>query len=416
MLRYKYGTASFVEIGKFKAKKHMLLSEMFWSKEYSTLLYLWKYKHSNIIRYESGSYLDRLSPTKPHQPISTKKERYYELTFPKYENTLLDYSIYDDSRIIQVMIDLLSAITLCHKLKIWHRDIKPANIMIEGDRAILIDFTHAVRIRTKNIKLDKAVATYSHRAPEIFLYVRNVVQSYNEKIDVWALGVILFELVIDSSMYVHMTPEHTEEETDAFFNESIPKKYLHILHGIYQKHKRTLFHRKTYWTWIKSMLTYSADKRPSAEEMLNNIIVFARANDIDFVMPTNRRVDVERPTFMKKRLTEKQTLLFNSVMKWINLVHAVNTVNFDITNMHNVYKMLIMSNTLENHNKIHVAFAAYILVTSVIYDHVVDLFYLIELANHVSMIVITEKSLQTAMISVMQNHETDLFLTNRFKF
>lgn len=420
MSSYKYGMASFVEISKYKAKKHMLLREMYWSKEYSTLLYLWKYNHSNIIKYESGRYLDRVPPNQivlASNYTTPIKKRYYELTFPRYPDTLANSPIYTDEGIIQVMIDLLSAITLCHKLNIWHRDIKPANIMVNDGRAILIDFTHAFRLRTKNIKLDKAVATYSHRAPEVFKYKRNTVTSYNEKIDVWALGVILFELVIDESLFTNITPEHTEDETDDFFNKSIPKKYMQSLRNIYQQKKRTLFHSQQYWEWIQEMLAYQPDMRSSAKKMLNNIIVFAKDNDIDFIMPTRRRVDNEtKPEPIE--LSTDQTKLFYIVMKWIKLVHEEYWIHFDLTCMYDVYRMLIRSNTLNKSNKYHVAFATYILVTSVIYDNVVDLPDVIKLINEMDnrTAIIYEESLQTAMIKVMQNHEMDLFLRDNLKF
>ena len=407
-IKYKYGIASFVELSKFKAKKHMALNEMYWAKEYTTLLYLWKYKHSNIIRYESGSYLDRTNPK------SDIKQRYYELTFPRLHKTLNEASIYDDKSVIQVMIDLLSAIALCHKLHIMHRDIKKANILYDSGRATLIDFTHALRVRTENIKLDEQVATYSHRAPEVFKYQRKKVAGYTDKIDIWAIGIILFELVIDSSLYTHLTPEHTEAETDDFFNKTIPKIYMDHLKAIYVKKKRTMFHSRVYWSWIKKMLSYFPDHRPTAQEMLEIITKFADDNDIEYITPTCRDIDsFHSPP--PPITTDEQRDLHMKVMALVTNYHSIYCINFDVTIMADVYSILIVSKTLTEKNHVNVTLAAYLLVCAVIYDCIVDLPDAIELFD-TNGIKFQVSAIQSAMIHVMQNNEIDLFLHVRIQF
>jgi serine/threonine protein kinase len=409
MKTYKYGVASFVELGKFKAVKHMKIEEMYWTKEYSTLLYLWKHKHSNIIRYESGSYLER-----PHPMFDDSIGCFLELTFPKYQKTLGETAVYIDKGIIQIMIDLLSAIKLCHSLNIWHRDIKLENILIQDGRATLIDFTHAVRIRSSNIVLDYDVATYSHRAPEVFKYRRKKVAGYTEKIDVWALGVILFEMVINDNMYTYLTQDNNEDDLDNFFNRNFPRKMQLIFKKIYVENKNTaLSHSLVFWTWIIRMLSYVPDSRVSASEMLDIIVRFATVNDIEFVMPTSREITPTIRIYDKPNFEQSQILV-----DVFNLVHIINQaycINIKTNRLVPIYKMLIVTGTINRENMRQTTLATYMLVTNVIYDCCVDVDDVISmLLNANSELHFEKQPLILAMIHIMQNNETDLFLHDTF--
>ena len=59
MSKILQGTTGFVEFKKDTAHKFMPVSEYYWLKEYTNLLYLWKYDHPNIIKMISGCFLYR---------------------------------------------------------------------------------------------------------------------------------------------------------------------------------------------------------------------------------------------------------------------------------------------------------------------------------------------------------------------
>lgn len=81
-----------------------------------------------------------------------------------------------------------------HHHSICHRDIKPENILYDQDRrsVILIDFGISKRVTDRNRRRDMMTVTGTpyYRAPEMFEG-----GGYDERVDLWALGVTLFKLM-----------------------------------------------------------------------------------------------------------------------------------------------------------------------------------------------------------------------------
>jgi serine/threonine protein kinase len=76
-----------------------------------------------------------------------------------------------------------------------HRDLKPENFMIKIDKfnkpqIKLIDFGLATYIPKNGQKLKEIIGTKEYAAPEIFDS-----SGYSEKIDEWAIGVIMFNML-----------------------------------------------------------------------------------------------------------------------------------------------------------------------------------------------------------------------------
>ncbi len=110
--------------------------------------------------------------------------------------------------VLSVGIQIADGLQAAHVLGIFHRDLKPQNVMLtDGGLVKILDFGLARRLQPDEAGFDPArqnlpkdasiAATYTARggtirymAPEQFVTGHSSVQS-----DVWALGVILFELV-----------------------------------------------------------------------------------------------------------------------------------------------------------------------------------------------------------------------------
>ncbi len=109
--------------------------------------------------------------------------------------------------VLSVGIQVADGLQAAHSLGIFHRDLKPQNVMLtDGGLAKILDFGLARRLRPEDASFDpgkpalardaSVAATYTARggtirymAPEQFVTGQSSVQS-----DVWALGVILYEL------------------------------------------------------------------------------------------------------------------------------------------------------------------------------------------------------------------------------
>ena len=100
-----------------------------------------------------------------------------------------------------IIKSVLQAITYCHSRGIIHRDLKPENILIPtGSSKIdytllkIIDFGASV-LKKDDGKISFRFGTPYYIAPEVLQ------ESYNEKCDVWSIGVILYLLLIGQAPF-----------------------------------------------------------------------------------------------------------------------------------------------------------------------------------------------------------------------
>ena len=125
-------------------------------------------------------------------------KRYYIITEYCHEGELFNEIIkvgkFDEGQAAFIIIQILKAITYCHKMNIIHRDIKPENIMITNRekngclQVKLIDFGTA-KIFEKGHQENKYVGSSYYMAPEI------IKRKYDEKCDLWSIGVIMYILL-----------------------------------------------------------------------------------------------------------------------------------------------------------------------------------------------------------------------------
>jgi len=106
------------------------------------------------------------------------------------------FQIIDDNQTLpeqilkSIALQLVSALAYLHKNRIIHRDMKPQNILIGARGTVkLCDFGFARALSYTTLFLNSIKGTPLYMAPELVQE-----QHYDEKIDAWSLGVILYEL------------------------------------------------------------------------------------------------------------------------------------------------------------------------------------------------------------------------------
>jgi len=94
-----------------------------------------------------------------------------------------------ESKVRNIMFQVMQSMHHVHKQGYFHRDMKPENLLVSGDTVKLADFGLAREIRARPPFTDY-VSTRWYRAPEVLL--RSSV--YNSPIDIFACGCIMAEL------------------------------------------------------------------------------------------------------------------------------------------------------------------------------------------------------------------------------
>ena len=89
----------------------------------------------------------------------------------------------------QFASQILSALLYLNKNRVVHRDLKPQNILIKDGVIKICDFGFAREMSTMTVCLHSMKGTPLYIAPEILREM-----PYDYKVDVWSLGIILFEL------------------------------------------------------------------------------------------------------------------------------------------------------------------------------------------------------------------------------
>ncbi len=116
-----------------------------------------------------------------------------------YSEEYCKYSLY---MTLKGLLDL-------HTQNIIHRDIKSDNILVKANGEIkLADFGYAVVLTEQQKGRQSKVGTVCWMAPELIQGARE----YNNKVDVWSLGIFAIELAMGEPPYI------SEHHTRVLFN------------------------------------------------------------------------------------------------------------------------------------------------------------------------------------------------------
>jgi len=169
-----YATGEIVAIKKFK-QKYRSWEECMKLRE---IISLRKLIHPNIVKLK--------------EVIREKDELH--LVFEHMDSNLYEFTkgrtkMLPESKVRNVMYQILQGLHHVHKNGYFHRDMKPENVLVRGEAVKLADFGLAREIRARPPFTDY-VSTRWYRAPEVLL--RSSV--YNSPLDLWACGGIMAEL------------------------------------------------------------------------------------------------------------------------------------------------------------------------------------------------------------------------------
>lgn len=172
------------------------------------------------------------------------------------QNLLTYFHMKKDYRInINIIINAIqNGLSYLHKNGIAHRDIKPENIMFNHNEVKIIDFDLSICKYIEDIKWKSVnkLGTDTYFGPE--RYIKDYEFTFDSWIkgDIFAFGVLVYELVRDEELYDDILGKAED-------NESC--KYS-ALHGIYKfPTDINLEHNHKYWPLIKSCIEPNPNDR-----------------------------------------------------------------------------------------------------------------------------------------------------------
>ncbi|KAI9273738.1 kinase-like domain-containing protein [Sporodiniella umbellata] len=108
----------------------------------------------------------------------------------------------EESTIARITRDILRALTRIHTLNRIHRDIRSDNILLNSRGDVkLTDFGQCAQLTKSQPRRNSIVGTPYWMAPELIKG-----QYYDNKVDIWSLGVLLIEMIQNNPPYVELPP------------------------------------------------------------------------------------------------------------------------------------------------------------------------------------------------------------------
>ena len=151
----------------------------------------------------------------PYAYFGSDENEYNKGTLTEFKKNMLKKDYVSESCLCFIVYQILNGLKYIHERKIAHLDLKPENIVVGDYLTVkLIDFSISLdysKTGAKKIKLP-FVGTCFYRAPEILSQKTIDVKDLN-KVDLYSLGVIIFNLAFDSYPY-GLTDEDIEENQE----------------------------------------------------------------------------------------------------------------------------------------------------------------------------------------------------------
>ena len=244
-----------------------------------------------------------LLKTVDHPNIIKIFDCYYDKTFyyliEEYcsGGDLFDYiqreHFFTEQKAAIIFKQLLSAVNHLHKKNIIHRDLKPENIVFiktkNQDIFIkLIDFGASITFKGKY--LTQELGTIYYMAPEVFM------NNYKEKSDIWSCGIILYTMLCGHPPFMGSD------------EKNIRSKILHSKLSFPTKDFKNISTEAI--DFIKTLLNYDPNFRPSAEEALNNIWLKNDINNNTHNIDLNKEIIHNLSKFRTTLALQKMTISF----------------------------------------------------------------------------------------------------------
>jgi len=157
-----------------------------------------------------------------------------------------------------IAAQMLLGVSHCHSVKVVHRDIKPDNFLVGGEEGVikLADFGLSAMM-PKQGKLPGVFGTAPFMCPEMLKD-----RSYDEKADVWSVGVMFYVFLYGTFPYMPKKPS-SQAMKQVIIEGSPPPSHQPLSNTF------AVFRSPDAMKFVRTLLSRDVDRRPSAEESLH---------------------------------------------------------------------------------------------------------------------------------------------------
>lgn len=205
---------------------------------------------------------------------------------------------FSEEEILLIGKDIAQALSDCHQEGILHRDIKPANIFSTPQGEYRLGDFGIARLMDGTLKASTSVGTRAYAAPEQFL--QNEDSKYDSRVDIYSLGLTLYELANNNRLPFAATSYVGEREIRRrIVGEELPAPV-----GVSEALAKVI---------LKACAYKPEDRYQNAEELLNALEL--EEDPIDTGLQELFELSLREETLPQRR--EKKELKKNKSAAWV---------------------------------------------------------------------------------------------------
>ncbi|CAD8164277.1 unnamed protein product [Paramecium octaurelia] len=276
---------------------------------------------------------------------SKKEEHHLVMEYCPYPSLEQRIGSFCEEDIQQITLNLAQSLFSLHQRGVCHRDLKPDNILIGDQLTIkLIDFGVSKRFLvkgkiTKKIDMWTRTGSLFYQAPEIFMG-----GGYDEKIDIWSAGIILYQLLFgqlpfQSETILDTIEMITDSKLNSIFLSQLNPLIQDLLKRLLEKdpNKRLSAEGFVLHPWL-----HTTQQKKSNKSFDDCDIIETRNNEN--ILQTSQ-ITIQRQNYRYQNQLivpiqeeREQSSLKNSWNCWENHVHYVPQDGIRVTNLDNGYQ------------------------------------------------------------------------------
>ena len=225
------------------------------------------------------------------------------------------YKGLNENKTFSLFIQVVNAVNFMHSNDLIHRDIKPENILIFENNIIrLCDFGWCVKL--EGHQRGTFCGTTEYMSPELVNH-----QGYGKEIDVWSLGILLYEMIHGYSPFRPNKPKFNEKDV----MENIKNHNLIFGKTVSEECQQLIYH----------LLDPDINKRYNVEDIYNSSFV-KKYEKLNYSFPDANLVQHYNKQNINANIKNNENIDINTIITpKFEIIRNMNSLNNNILYLNN---------------------------------------------------------------------------------